>query len=68
MRSSRKWIRALDGVTALLKLICATDSQNAQWFAAHTLNGKYHHVLSRHTLCYLMWIGFRIVRHRFIAI
>lgn len=36
---ARKWIRALDGVTALLKLICATDSQNAQWFAAHTLNG-----------------------------
>jgi hypothetical protein len=37
--TNRKWIRALDGVAALLRLICATDSQNAQWFAAHTLNG-----------------------------
>lgn len=38
---ARKWIRASDGVVALLKLICATDSQNAQWFAAHTLNGIF---------------------------
>jgi hypothetical protein len=68
VRSIRKWIRALDGVTALLKLICATDSQNAQWFAAHTLNGTYRHVHSRLTLRYLMWGVFRIVRRRFIAI